>query len=83
MSERRMIKGNVERIVTSEENFCKLKAEGFETIGSAPEDSAIVSEKEPEEMTVAELKKLAKEKGLEGCSSLSKEELLSVLKGAV
>ncbi|MEY8356799.1 Rho termination factor N-terminal domain-containing protein [Lachnospiraceae bacterium 54-53] len=33
-----------------------------------------------EEMKVAELKALAKEKGIEGSSSLSREDLLSVLK---
>ncbi len=37
-------------------------------------------EKNLEDMTVPELKALAKEKGIEGASSLSKEDLIAVLK---
>lgn len=79
----RLIKGNVERIASDDRQIHRLKAEGFKTIESVPEASTIVTEKKLDEMTVTELKKLAKEKGLKGCPSLSKEELLSVLKGAV
>ncbi|MTK08450.1 MAG: hypothetical protein F8N38_15365 [Hungatella sp.] len=38
------------------------------------------SQKNMEDMTVPELKALAKEKGIEGASSLGKEDLLAVLK---
>lgn len=38
---------------------------------------------ELENMTAAELKSLAKEKGIEGAASLTKDELLAVLKDVV
>ena len=40
----------------------------------------LTPEKDLEDMTVSELKALAKEKGIDGTSSLSKEDLLAVLK---
>ena len=85
----RLIKGNVERIVEDDVKASKLIADGFKELGEAME---IESEKqaEPEippdpeknleNMTVPELKALAKEKGIEGTSSLSKDDLLAVLK---
>lgn len=50
-----------------------------------PEGADVPSEtaKNLEDMTVAELKTMAKGKGLEGVSALNKGELLEVLKGAV
>lgn len=41
------------------------------------------SEKNLEDMTVPELKALAKEKGIEGASSLNREDLLAVLKDVI
>lgn len=41
------------------------------------------AEKDMEDMTVAELKALAKEKGIDGVSSLNREDLLAVLKDVV
>lgn len=77
-----LIKGNVERIAESQAAIAKLKADGF-----VPLTGETVCEKEDtkilEEMTVSELKTLAKEKGLEGFSGLTKEQLLSVLKDVV
>lgn len=57
---------------------------GGEVSGSASETP---TPEEPgknlEDMTVAELKALAKEKGIDGVSSLNREDLLAVLKDVV
>lgn len=80
----RFIKDNVERVTESEAMADKLKALGFKPLGSE------TLTREPGEgntnigkMTVPELKILAKEKGIEGAASLTKEELLAVLKEVV
>lgn len=48
-------------------------------------EAAEVSEEKPEleKMKADELKSLAKEKGIEGAASLTKEELLAILKGVI
>lgn len=85
----RLIKGNVERIVKDDVIALKLIAEGFKELGEVrevePEKQTELKnppepEKNLEDMTVPELKALAKEKGIEGASSLGKEDLLAVLK---
>ena len=85
----RLIKGNVERIAKNDVIASKLIADGFRELGEVrevePEKQAEPEklpepEKNLEEMTVPELKALAKEKGIEGASSLGKEDLLAVLK---
>ena len=80
-------KGNVERIVQDEVKAQKLKAEGFkeltamtESVSEKPAEVPQESDKNLEDMTVPELKALAKDKGVEGASSLGKEDLLAVLK---
>nr|DAL93856.1 MAG TPA: transcription termination factor Rho [Caudoviricetes sp.] len=85
----RLIKGNVERIVKDDVIASKLIADGFKELGEAREvepkkqaepENPPEPEKNLEDMTVPELKALAKEKGIEGASSLGKEDLLAVLK---
>lgn len=85
----RLIKGNVERIVKNDVIASKLIADGFKELGESrevePEKQADPEypqeqEKNLEDMTVPELKALAKEKCIEGTSSLSKEDLLAVLR---
>lgn len=48
-------------------------------------EAAEASEEKPEleKMKADELKSLAKEKGIEGAASLTKEELLAILKGVI
>lgn len=80
----RLIKGNVERVAEGAQAE-KLKALGFAELVPAgqqplPAQSAPVT---LADMTVAELKELAKAKDIKGAASLTKEELLKVLKDVV
>nr|WP_288974966.1 Rho termination factor N-terminal domain-containing protein [uncultured Blautia sp.] len=67
---------------------CKKDTEHFEVFKSKPEVKLeVLNEEEPvktiEDMTLPELKALAKEKGIKGAGSLNKEELLAVLKDVI
>lgn len=80
----RVIRENIEREVDASK--CKLLLkDGYklvETSGDSKKESS--ESKAPgdlDSMGLAELRAVAKEKGLSGYSSLSKEELLGVLKG--
>lgn len=58
-------------------------AETKEALTEAESKAVPVEKPELEKMKVDELKTLAKEKGIEGAASLTKEELLAVLKEVV
>lgn len=73
-----LVNGNVERIAETPEKIEKLKSEGFKEMKVVLEESE--KKMELDSLTVPELKKLAKENGIEGVSSLNKEELLTVFK---
>lgn len=75
-----LIKGNVERLATEEALITKLEGEGFQAVGAVTKKEPKASGKPVTGMKVDELKALAKEKGVEGANSLTKEELLAVLK---
>lgn len=75
----RLIKDNVERVADGAQAD-KLKVLGFKEIGGAVAEAAGTEDKSPDKMSATELKTLAKEKGIEGASSLTKAELLAVLK---
>lgn len=84
----RLIMNNVERIAETEAQIRKLQAAGYkplETVSPTEDGSKVESEEKPEleKMKADELKSLAKEKGIEGAASLTKEELLAVLKDVV
>lgn len=78
----RLIRKNVEREAVGSAAE-KLISDGFTPMEEAkpdavPEEKA---DKNIEDMTVEELKALAKEKGLTGVSSLAKSDILAILKG--
>lgn len=79
----RLKRGNVER----EADGIKAKQlmkDGFEMVENVRAQSPEVSvKKDLSEMTVEELKNLAKEKGISGASALTKTELQEVLKDVV
>ena len=80
----RVIRENVEREVDASkcEHLLKDGYKLVETSGDSKKESP--EAKAPgglDSMGLAELRAVAKEKGLSGYSSLSKEELLGVLKG--
>lgn len=77
-----LVRNNIERIAENEAQIRKLTAEGYEPM-EASEDVKEEQKPELEKMKVDELKALAKEKGIEGAASLTKEELLAVLKEVV
>lgn len=76
----RLIKDNVERIAASEAQIRKLEAAGYVPVGSARSEKKEEVKPELEKLKADELKALAKEKGIEGAASLTKDELLAVLK---
>ena len=80
----RLIRKNVEREadgVTAQ----KLINDGFKPVEVASQKTASNSDDEAtkniEEMTVEELKTLAKGRGLTGVSALAKQDLINILKG--
>lgn len=80
----RLIKDNVERIANDEAQIGKLKADGYKDmeLNSNVEEKAM-EQKPVSDMQVDELKTFAKEKGIKGAGSLTKDELISVLKDVI
>lgn len=80
----RLIRKNVEREAEGSAAE-KLISDGFTPMKKATPDTVPEEKigKDIEDMTVEELKTLAKEKGLTGVSSLAKADLLAILKGSM
>ena len=68
---------NVVKQAETEYEAARLEAKGFERI-SSPEDEA---EENLEEMSLTQLRKLAKAKGISGASKMTADELLPLLQG--
>ena len=80
----RLIRKNVEREAEGVAAQ-KLMNDGFKPVEIVSQKTASNSVNEAtkniEEMTVEELKTLAKERGLTGVSALAKQDLINILKG--
>lgn len=80
----RLIRKNVEREAEGVAAQ-KLMNDGFKPVEVVSQKTASNSVNEAtkniEEMTVEELKTLAKERGLTGVSALAKQDLINILKG--
>ncbi len=71
---------NVEVEAFDEKEIRELKREGFEPIFIEPEEEKALEEpKKLEELTVKELRELAKDKGLELSKTLKKQDLIEIL----
>ena len=70
-----LIRMNVVKVTNEEDVRDKLIAQGFKLV----EKKKVVSPEGVNQLTVEKLRELAKEKGLEGYSKLSKDELIKLL----
>lgn len=77
----RLKRGNVEREVEDELHAAKFMKDGYEPMEETT-DPKETETKDVQDMSLEELKQLAKEKGLKGASSLARQELLEILTGA-
>lgn len=75
-----LVKDNVEKIALDSRHIEKLKRAGYVAIDETehPEKEAIPES--IDEMTVSELRSLAKSKGIKAAGSLSKSDLLKTLR---
>lgn len=75
-------KDNVEKVVEDKVAAARLEKLGFVRIDGSAETKKTepASKKELDDMTIQELRKLAKAQGVKGAAALSKEDLLEILK---
>lgn len=79
----RLIKGNVERVAESQGQIAKLKQEGFRPLEGNADERNTEHQRLHADMSVSELRTLAEKAGIESSASLTKKELLEVLKDVV
>lgn len=77
----RLKRGNVEREVEDKFHAAKFMKDGYKPMEEMT-DPTETETKDVQEMSLEELRQLAKAKGLKGTSSLAKQELLEILVGA-
>lgn len=75
----RLINGNVERVVSDEANAQKLQGDGFRRMGPNAGSKPTPGGKSLADMTVEELKALAKDRKIAGYGALNKDDLLAIL----
>lgn len=76
----RLKRGNVEREVEDEFHAVKFMKDGYKPMEEMT-DPKETETKDVQDMSLEELRQLAKAKGLKGTSSLAKQELLEILTG--
>ena len=74
-----IINGNVERTI-EDEKLAKYKALGYKEISSSKANDNAPENKPVSKMKVDELKALATELGIENTDSLTRDELIAVIK---
>lgn len=74
-----IINSNVERII-EDEMLAKYKALGYKEISSSKANDNALENKPLSKMKVDELKALATELGIENTDSLTRDELIAVIK---
>ena len=74
-----IINGNVERTI-EDEKLAKYKALGYKEISSSKANDNAPENKPLSKMKVDELKALATELGIENTNSLTRDELIAVIK---
>ncbi|MCB8562099.1 transcription termination factor Rho [Coprobacillus sp. AM26-5AC] len=74
-----IINGNVERTI-EDEKLAKYKALGYKEISSSKANDNAPENKPLSKMKVDELKALATELGIENTDSLTRDELIAVIK---
>lgn len=74
-----IINGNVERTI-EDEKLAKYKALGYKEISSSKANDNAPENKPLSKMKLDELKAYAEELGIENIDSLTKEELIAVIK---
>jgi hypothetical protein len=74
-----IINGNVERTI-EDEKLAKYKALGYKEISSSKANDNAPENKPLSKMKVNELKALATELGIENTDSLTRDELIAVIK---
>ena len=74
-----IINSNVERII-EDEMLAKYKALGYKEISSSKANDNVPENKPLSKMKVDELKALATELGIENTDSLTRDELIAVIK---
>lgn len=79
----RLIKDNVERVTDSQERIAALMRDGFLPLDGPAAKSNADHQKPLANMSVAELRAFAENAGVEGSTSLTKKELLEILKDVV